>query len=214
MAEVERPQKRARRGLLRRPSPATVLAMLALLVATTGTAVAQTKHFPEFNSIDIIDNTLTGRDIKDRSLSPKDFKGSVRGKRGRIGTRGAKGDTGSPGSPGQPGAQGPPGPAGPPGAAVAFARINGDGTVVAAHSKAISSANVTRIGAGGYCIGGLSFTPKHVVGSLANFATGFLTAGVAPDSIGACPAGATQARVQTYDSGSLSADRPFYVVFE
>jgi hypothetical protein len=188
--------------------------MLALLVATTGSAVAQTKHFPEFNGIDIIDNTLTGRDVKDRSLTPKDFKGSVRGKRGPRGRTGAPGPKGEPGPPGSPGANGAQGPAGPPGAALAFARINGDGTVVAAHSKGVSNANVTRIGAGGYCIGGLSFTPKHIVGSLANFATGFLTAGVAPDSIGACPAGASQARVQTYDSGSLSADRPFYIVFE
>jgi Collagen triple helix repeat (20 copies) len=213
MAGAERPQETARRRLLRRPSPATVLAMLALLVATTGSAVAQTKHFPEFNGIDIIDNTLTGRDIKDKSLSPKDFRGSVRGKRGKTGARGPKGDPGSPGSPGQPGAQGSAGPAGPAGAAVAFARINGDGTVVAAHSKAISSANVTRIGAGGYCFAGLSFTPKHIVGSLANFATGFLTAGVAPDALGACPAGA-QARVQTTDAASAAVDRPFYVVFE
>jgi Collagen triple helix repeat (20 copies) len=110
--------RRLRKRLLGRPSPAMVVAMLALLVAMTGTAVAQTKHFPEFNSIDIIDNSLTGADVKNKSLTPKDFSGSVRGKpgkRGKTGAKGAQGSVGPPGPSGPPGQTGPQGAQGPSG---------------------------------------------------------------------------------------------------
>jgi hypothetical protein len=102
-----------RRRLVPKPSPATVLAALALLVATAGTAAAQKKHYPEFNGVDIIDNSLTGKDIKNRSLTAREFKGGLprgpRGPRGLPGIPGApgqKGDKGDPGAPGTPGAKG------------------------------------------------------------------------------------------------------------
>jgi Collagen triple helix repeat (20 copies) len=113
-----------RRRWLRRPSPATVLATLALLVATTGTAVGQTGHYPEFNGVDIIDNSLTGADIRDRSLTRTEFKKGIllrgprgkrglRGRQGSPGTAGLQGPVGPKGDAGAPGAQGPQGPAGP-----------------------------------------------------------------------------------------------------
>jgi hypothetical protein len=114
-------RSRGVRGRLRLPSPALVVACLALLVASAGmaTAAGQIRHFPSWNGVDIIDNSLTGRDIKNKSLTKKDFRGSVRGPRGPQGRPGANGAQGPPGIQGSPGiqgtqgAQGIQGPAGP-----------------------------------------------------------------------------------------------------
>jgi Collagen triple helix repeat (20 copies) len=109
-------RSRGRRRFVRAPSPATVLAALALLVATAGTATAQKKHFPEFNGVDIIDNTLTGKDIKDRSLTAREFRGGLpRGPRGPAGLRGVTGATGAQGAAGAAGPKGDKGDQGPKG---------------------------------------------------------------------------------------------------
>jgi hypothetical protein len=97
------------RRLFRAPSPTLVIAVLALLVSTAGSAFggSSIRHYPYFNSIDIIDNTITGRDIKNKSLTMADFRG-----RGPQGAPGARGPAGPAGANGQNGAQGPTGPAG------------------------------------------------------------------------------------------------------
>ena len=99
---------RRRRRVLRPPSPALVVAILALLVATAQSAygVSNIRHYPYFNSVDIIDNTLTGRDIKNKSLTKADFRGSFQGPRGLRGPSGPRGLQGAPGG------QGPQGPKG------------------------------------------------------------------------------------------------------
>ena len=98
------------------PSPAMIIAMIALLAATAGSAIANHggPHGPPglVNSLDVADGSLTGVDIRNRSLTPADFRGSVRGKRGAPGR---PGEPGPPGTPGASGQQGPPGPPGPPG---------------------------------------------------------------------------------------------------
>jgi hypothetical protein len=126
-------RKLARR-VLRAPSPATVIAMLALLVATAGTAwgvapqslrsshgvatrcpsnpsisINDTRcHTPTYNSVDIIDNTLQSRDIKNGTLKTGDFsRSTLNALHGQTGQAGPAG----PGGPaGVAGAQGPPGP--------------------------------------------------------------------------------------------------------
>jgi hypothetical protein len=106
---------RSRRRRL--PSPTLVVAMLALLVATAGPAIANHggRHGPPglVNALDVADGSLTGKDIKNKSLTPADFKGSVRGK---TGARGATGAQGPQGPQGVQGPQGPQGSQGPPGA--------------------------------------------------------------------------------------------------
>jgi rhodanese-related sulfurtransferase len=110
------------------PSPATVLAAMALLMSMAGTATAIGQapktvlacprgvlHCPEFNSVDIIDNTLTGRDIKNKSLTKADFRGSPRGPRGPRGVAGERGAQGPQGPGGPGGPQGPQGVQGIPG---------------------------------------------------------------------------------------------------
>lgn len=103
------PHRSRSRRLFRAPSPALVIAVLALLVSTAGSAFggSSIRHYPYFNSIDIIDNTITGRDIKNKSLTMADFRG-----RGPQGAPGARGPVGPVGANGQTGAQGPQGPAG------------------------------------------------------------------------------------------------------
>jgi Collagen triple helix repeat (20 copies) len=120
-----------------RVSPALVVAMLALFVALTGTAVATTSAL--ITGKQIKNSSITGLDVKNKSLTPKDFRGSVRGARGLPGASGAQGPTGPSGPQGAQGPTGSPGPAGatgPPGP-VAL-------TYVFAAPKAILPGDVTQ----------------------------------------------------------------------
>lgn len=84
-----------------------VVAMLALFVATGGTAVAAKTLI---TGKQIKNSSITGVDIKNKSLTAADIRGQLRGLRGLTGAAGppgAKGDKGDPGrsalSPLQPG---------------------------------------------------------------------------------------------------------------
>jgi hypothetical protein len=83
-----------------RPTPATLISIFALVVATGGTSYAAMS----ITGKDVVNQSLTGKDIKNQTVTGKDVKnGSLKGK-----------DF----APGQllAGAQGPQGPQGPPGA--------------------------------------------------------------------------------------------------
>lgn len=86
---------------LRRPS--IWLALVAVVLATMGTAVAAKR----FTGNSIVNGTITGVDVRNKSLTKKDFRGSVRGPRGPRGFQGQIGAIGP------VGATGPAGPAGP-----------------------------------------------------------------------------------------------------
>ena len=60
---------------LRRPS--IWLALVAVVLATMGTAVAAKK----FTGNSIVNGTITGADVRNKSLTKKDFRGSIRGPR-------------------------------------------------------------------------------------------------------------------------------------
>lgn len=103
---------------MRRPSPAFVLALIALIVALSGTGYAATK----ITSKDVKNNSLTGADIKNNSLRGADIRNGTVGAndlkrrlRNQFRVAGASGVPGPQGAPGAPGAQGPPGPQGPKG---------------------------------------------------------------------------------------------------
>ena len=113
-----------RRILRKRPSPATVIAVLALFVALGGTATAagilitgkQIKDGTvkgadigngSVATADVKNGSLTGLDVRDKSLTPADFSGSVQGPAGPPGPQGV------PGPKGDPGAVGPEGPPNP-----------------------------------------------------------------------------------------------------
>jgi hypothetical protein len=96
----------------RRPSPALIVACLALLVALGGTSYAAIALAP--NSVGtkhLKNNAVVASKVKNRSLLRVDFK------RGQLvpGPRGRSGAQGLPGAAGPSGPQGPGGPQGPPG---------------------------------------------------------------------------------------------------
>jgi hypothetical protein len=109
-----------------RPSPATVIASIALLVALAGTGYAATS-LPA-NSVgnkQLQSNAVTSSKVKDHSLLKADFATNVL----LRGARGARGPQGLPGLPGSPGARGPTGPTGT--AATKWALVGRDGNFVA-----------------------------------------------------------------------------------
>src|SRR5947209_12939854 len=92
-----------------RPSPAMVVACLALLLVLGGTGYAASQALPR--------NSVTTVQVKDFSLLARDFK------RGQI----------PPGPVGPAGPEGPAGPAGPAGSAKAYGHVHANGTVDVAH---------------------------------------------------------------------------------
>jgi hypothetical protein len=114
-------------------------------------------------------------------------------------------------------ATGPAGAAGAPGTALAYARVNGEGTPVtvdAANSKNVANSNVARGSHGGiYCFSGLSFTPHSVVANVDNNSNDAAAATVElGHTSGTCPAGtAVTVGIRTYTG--ISADVNFFVVF-
>jgi len=81
-----------------RPTPATVIACIALAVSLGGTAWAATKITGKM----VQDNSLTSADIRDGTLLRKDFKPGelIAGPAGRDGRDGLPGATGAKGDPG------------------------------------------------------------------------------------------------------------------
>jgi hypothetical protein len=112
-----------------RPSPAIVIATIALLVALAGTGYAATS-LPR-NSVgnaQLQNNSVTTSKVKNRSLLKIDFAAN----QVPSGPRGLKGSVGPPGPPGAAGARGPTGAAGAAGtagSAAAWAVINPVGTL-------------------------------------------------------------------------------------
>jgi hypothetical protein len=193
-----------------RQSPAMIVAMLALFVALTGTAVATTSAL--ITGAQIKNSSITGADVKNRSLRPIDFRGSVRGPRG---LRGLPGAPGAPGAQGAKGDKGDKGDTGEAGSAVAYAYVAADGTVNLARSKNITQANVTRASAGFYCFNGLSFTPHSISvtpDSLTSSAGDLEDAYGGLDELPGCP-GSEQANVVVFSDAGAFKDWAFYITF-
>ena len=190
------------RNVLGRISPSMAVAMLALFVALGGTAVATTSALITGNQIK--NGSITGLDVKNRSLTPRDFRGSVRG------TRGLRGLTGAQGAPGAAGASGA------PGSAIAYARINADGTVDEANSKNVADANVTHPDAGVYCFVGLAFAVHAVSVASDDYGPGDPVL-VNPTFHGAPPydlcGNNPRVRVTPAVDPTVPADHAFYITF-
>ena len=94
---------------------------------------------------------------------------------------------------------------------VGQAHIDGDGTVDAAHSKNVASANVAHTAVSGiYCFSGLSFAAHAVAVSLG--VHGNAWAGYATLEAPECPVGA-QLEVDTRDQSLAATDTDFYITF-
>lgn len=149
------------RFIRHRPSPATVIACLALLVALGGTGYAATQ-LPA-NSVgpqQLRANAIDSSKVQDRALLAKDFKKGqlprgLRGLRGATGAAGPAGATGPAGAVGATGATGAAGAAGPKGdkgdpgtpATVLWARVNATGALLSANKNAVSAAKLGGTGA-------------------------------------------------------------------
>jgi hypothetical protein len=184
-----------------RPSPAMVVASLALMIALGGTGYAASQALPR--------NSVTTIQVKDRSLLARDFKA------GQI-PRGAVGPAGP------AGAAGPAGPAGPAGgagsAAVKWALVRGDGGI-AAQSGGITLA--AKPSAGTYILSiGSAVTGKPILASPAYAGDGSDQRGTT--SAGPCGGGAEGRTCPASDNSSSiivqargndgnPADHAFYV---
>ena len=168
------------------PSPAIVIAMIALFAALAGTSYAALAR-----------NSVGTLQVKDRSLLAKDFK------TGQL-PRGATG------APGPAGPAGPAGPTGPAGAAKAYARVLAGGDVDDPRARGITDASVSHPSAGVYCIDveGGAINISGTIDSAAPAPGGTFTAGVL---LNTCPAG-KEVEVKTYNSAGAPTDLPFYLL--
>jgi hypothetical protein len=190
----------------RLPSPAMIVALLSLCVALGGSAYAASK----INGKNIKNGTITGKKLKNRTLSSRKLtKGAVnslKGSRGLRGPRGYRGTRGPKGSKGDKGADG---------AALAYARVQSDGTVDTTRSKSIAQTNVSHPTEGIYCFVSLTFNPKNVVATLEPV-TGdevvYATIPAPSPSLG-CPAGAVTVQVKHSGAAGTNANRTFYIAF-
>jgi hypothetical protein len=197
------------RGL--RPSPATVIASVALLVALGGTSVAAVSQLAPRNSVgtaQLRNNAVTSIKVRNGSLLRADFR------RGQIPV-GPRGPAGPAGPAGAAGAAGPAGPAGP---GARWALLRPDGGIVVQSGGITLTAKPT---AGQYILNfGSSVAGKLILASSAHANDlafrGTVSAGPCGGSTegSVCPAGndANHVRVFTDNAGeSATEDHSFYV---
>jgi hypothetical protein len=177
--------------LRHRPTPAMVVACIALVVALGGTGYAATV-LPRnsVGTIQLRSNAVTGAKVKNSSLTAADFKaGSL-----------------------------PAGPAGPAGPGAKWALVRGDGTVIAQSGGITPTAHPNP---GAYILDfGTAVTGKLIIASSANAADigdrGTVSAGPCGGTAegSSCPAGndTNHVRVIVRKEGDTTAeDHPFYV---
>jgi hypothetical protein len=201
--------------LLRRPSPAMVVACLALGIALGGTSYAAiTLPKNSVGTKQLKKNAVISAKVKNRSLRAVDFK------KGQL-PRGPRGLQGAQGTQGIQGIQGIQGVKGDPGTAVAYALVTETGTVETnGPVKGITNAMITHPAVGVYCFRSLPAGAKIALVSANNFNGADDTiSSVYTNNTGNivdCDIGAgDRFRVRTYDvSNAALADRPFVIWFE
>ena len=141
-----------------RPSPAMVVAMLALFIAMVGTSYAAIKlPANSVGSKQIKANAVVSSKIKDGSLTRKDFAASQL----PAGAQGLQGLPGLTGAAGAPGAQGAQGPEGAP--AVTFIDVVNSVTGLGAQTANCPAGEIAT-GGGGDSSNGLVATSRPVIG--------------------------------------------------
>jgi len=142
-----------------------IVAWIALFIALTGTSMAAS-HYLITSTAQIKPSVLKQLRVAPVSTGPT-------GAAGAPGTPGREGAAGPSGPRGEAGPSGEAGPKGEPGSALAYAHVSKDGTIDAANSKNVENVKVeiAKNGIGGpepgvYCISGLSFKPRNVIGTI------------------------------------------------
>lgn len=184
----------------RLPSPAMVIAIVALICATTGSAVAAS-------------SLITSAKIKNGTIKLADISESTKNslKKGHTGAKGDKGDTGAQGP---QGIQGAPGAAGP---GARWALVKEDGTILA-QSGGIS---VVSHNNGWYYLNVGASTTGKALAANATFQSGGLGRSVQVDKCGSDAAlgqifctsqnDANGVFVQVSDKDGVRTDGTFYV---
>ena len=203
------------RLLRHRPSPAIVIACVALLLALGGVSWAATA-LPR-NSVgtaQLRSNAVTSSKVRNHSLLRADFKN------GQV-PRGPAGPAGPTGATGAQGPKGPTGATGPAGTAnIRWALVRADATIVDKSDANISITSHTT-GFGTYILNfGSPIDTKLILASAAHAGNDAGARG--PVSAGPCggtPSGSvcgsgndtSHLRVQTFNAGDVAGDRSFYV---
>jgi hypothetical protein len=136
---------------IRRPSPALVISVIALIAAVGGSAYAA-----------IAKNSVGSKQLKRGAVKTSDIKNSaVTGAKVKESTLSEVPNSANSGLLG-----GSPASAFAPASTIRTASVDFDGTVVAAESDGVTQANVTHAGEGIYCVNGLSPAPRSVAVSM------------------------------------------------
>jgi len=191
-----------------RPSPALIVALIALIVASAGVGVGASL----ITGNQIKNGSIKGVDIKNHSITKAKLKGNFQGPRGTTGAQGLQGLQGK---------------SGPAGEAVAYARVAADGTLEPGdggkQNKNIVASSIQHASAGVYCFGGLPFAVASAMVSpdSAGDITTNTIASVAIQrgiTLGTCDANHQQARVSMVAVSNATAptltDHRFQVWFE
>jgi hypothetical protein len=175
------------RRIARRPSPAMVVAALALLVALGGTSIAAVSITIPANSVgtaQLKNDAVTTTKVKNGSLLKVDFRtGQIpAGPRGPIGPRGPAGPAGPAGAAGAAGASGPAGATGPAGPSDAYSRSFVGPIAIPTTNTTLTSLNIPQAGnymvwAKGYLTAsaGVTVTCKLVAGSDSDTSVSFVS---------------------------------------
>jgi hypothetical protein len=210
------------RKRIQRPSPALVVASLALFVALGGVGYAAAT----IGTADIKNSAVTGEKIKNRTITKKDINRktvkSLRGSKGETGPAGPAGAIGPDGPIGPQGPTGAEGPQGSAGTAVAYGTVATNGTLrTDSGSSGLTDANITKPAAGLYCFADLPSSVKSAMVAKSNLANSHNDAivsvsydtRVTPILDGCAPG--SRARVRVFDvSDSALADGSFVIWFE
>jgi hypothetical protein len=175
-----------KQGRFKGPSPALVISIVALVIASTGTALAVSKIT---SSHQIKKNVVNSGDIRDKTLQLRDTSEALR--------TALRGTSSPPDS--------PPGP-------VAYAHVFSSGNVDEANSRGVSDANVSHGSLTGYFCINLPVAVHSVVANtdLSYQDTGFTVVDLGNEA-GGCPAGTQVSVKTTTPTGSEFDD--FFVEF-
>jgi hypothetical protein len=163
------------RPRLRRPSPALVVAIIALVVACAGTATAASVLIR--GSGQVAPGAINTSDLRDgRGVSLADLTPRARFRlTAEPGVAGAEGPRGPQGPAGPRGLTGPAGANGADGSAIAFAHVNPDGVLDDARSKGVVSAAMSPPATGtprAYCLDLVPASVNNAVASIDYATTG------------------------------------------
>ena len=131
-----------------RPTPATVVSLIALFVALGGTGYTAVALTPSnsVNSASVINGSLQKVDLSQKAVAALKGNRGAAGPQGPVGTHGLAGPQGAQGPKGDAGSIGPPGQQGPKGDAGATGAQGPPGTVI--WTQAYSEGPYTTVPAG------------------------------------------------------------------